>query len=212
MEKLAKKIANNIARSLDYDEEKEAVVAYGLIAVLQIFETFFLVLMAGLLIGAPAEAMIVCLAVGLLRQYSGGAHAGTAELCIGIGVIYSAAAAFISKKLLLSVYTPAAMLPAIIVLYAVSFILVKKYAPVDSPNKPIRTEKKRERMKKGSLVVLSVYFALSVLLFFAGYHVKTFNSYGISLLFGVAWQVFTLMPLGADFLHIVDKLLKGGEQ
>lgn len=208
MEKLAKKLASNIARSLGYDEEKEAVVAYGLIAVLQILETFFLVFLAGLLIGAPAEAMIVCLSVGFLRQYSGGAHAGTAGLCIGIGAVYSAAAAFVSARLLLAVYNPAIMLTAIVILYIISFAVVKRLAPVDSPNKPIRTEKKRKRMKKCSLIILCAYFVLSLILFVTGFQIRTFNSYGLSLLFGVVWQVLTLTPLGFSLLHNVDKLLR----
>ncbi|MPM08337.1 Accessory gene regulator protein B [bioreactor metagenome] len=208
MEKLARKIANNIARSLGYDEEKEAVVAYGLIAGIQIIETFFWVLLAGILIGAPVEAMIVCLSVGFLRQYSGGAHAGTAELCIGVGVVYSTASAFLSRRLLLAVYSPVFMLAAIVVLYLISIIVVRMHAPVDSPNKPIRTEEKRKRMKKFSLIILCAYFALSLILFVFGFELRAFNSYGISLLFGVAWQVFTLTSSGASLLHGVDKLFE----
>ncbi len=204
MEKLAKKIAGNIAHQLGYDEEKEAVVAYGLFAIFQIFANILLVLFLGILIAAPAEAMIVCLSVGILRKYSGGVHASSAALCTVIEAVYCTATALISKRLILSAYNPEVMLAVIVILYPISFITVKKYAPVDSPQKPIRTEKKRTRMKKGSLLVLSFYFTLSVILFFSGYRYRLFNSYGISLLFGVSWQVFTLTPLCANLLHRVD--------
>lgn len=206
MEKLAKKWANNIARSLGCEDEKEAVIAYGLMAMIQIFITVLLVLLFGILIGAPAEAMIVCFSVSILRQYSGGAHAGSAELCAGIGVVYSTAAAFVSRKLLLAIYQPVLMSAAIIVTYTISFAMLYRFAPVDSPNKPVRTAEKRRRMRRRSLMILSVYFVLSAALLISGNEFKILNSYGISLLFGVAWQIFTLTSPGASLLHRVDKL------
>ncbi len=206
MEKLARKFANNIARSLDYDSEKEAVIAYGLIAIIQILVTTLLVLLLGLLVGAPAEALVICFSVSILRQYSGGVHAGSAGLCAGIAAVYCTAAALASRKLLLPVYNPVPMSVAILITYIISFWIVCKYAPVDSPNKPIRTEQKRKRMKRGSLIILFFYFALSAILFISGYEFNNINSCGISLLFGVAWQVFTLTPAGASLIHRVDKL------
>ncbi len=68
MEKLARKLANNIALSLGYDDEKEAVVAYGLIAIIQVSIIILLVLLLGLLAGAPIEAMIICLSASILRK------------------------------------------------------------------------------------------------------------------------------------------------
>jgi len=208
MEKLARKLANRIALSLGYDDEKEAVIAYGLIAMIQIFITVLLVLLLGILIGATAEAMIVCFSVSTLRKYSGGAHAGSAELCTSMSVVYCTLTAFASGKLLLGLYSPLLMVPAIIVIYGISFLIVHKYAPVDSPNKPIRTQQKRKRMRKGSFIILSVYFLFSVVLFVFGCEFNFLNSYGISLLFGVAWQIFTLTSTGAFLLHNVDKLFR----
>lgn len=208
MEKLAKKLANDISRSLGYDGEKEAVIAYGLIAMIQIFVTVLVVLLLGILINAPVEALTVCFSVSILRQYSGGAHAGSAELCTGIGVVYCTAAAFASRKLLLPLYSPVPMATAMIIIYIISFLMVYQYAPVDSPQKPIRTEQKRKRMRKGSFIILSVYFALSMILFVLGYEFSISNSYAISLLLGVSWQIFTLSSAGASLLHNVDKLFR----
>lgn len=206
MEKLARKLANDITRSLGYDEEKEAVVAYGLIAMLQILVTVLFVLLLGILIHAPVEALIVCFSVSILRQYSGGAHAGSAELCAGIGVVYCTAAAFISRELLLTIYNPALMLAVVIAVYGISFLIIHKFAPLDSPKKPIRTPQKRKKMRRGSFLLLTIYFVLSVILLIFGYKVRVLCSYGVSLLFGVSWQVFTLTSPSAFLLHSVDKL------
>lgn len=205
MEKLANNLAGEIARSLGYDEEKRAVVAYGLIAIIQIFVTVLLVLLLGIWIGAPAEALIACFSVSILRKYSGGAHAGTAELCTGIAVVYCTAAAYASKKLL-EIYNLPFMLIASALIFSWSFYTVYRYAPVDSPKKPIRTEAKRARMKKDSLIVLSVYLAVLLILLAFGLQIKPFNAYGISLLFGVAWQILSLTSPGEFLLHSVNQL------
>lgn len=200
MEKLARKLANKIAVSLEYDKEKEAVVAYGLIAMIQVAVTVLLVLLLAILIGAPIEAMIICFSVSILRKYSGGVHAESAELCTFISILYCTGAAYLSKKLLLGIYSPIPMLAAVIAIYGLSYLIVYKYAPVDSPNKPIHTDKKRKRMRRGSFIILSVYLSLSIVFFVLGYEFKMLNSFGISLLFGVSWQVFTLTPLGSNLL------------
>ncbi|MEA4832658.1 Accessory gene regulator protein B [bioreactor metagenome] len=210
MEKLARKLANNISLSLGYDSEKEAVIAYGLIAIIQIVFTTLLVLLFGLLIGTPAEALIVCFSVSFLRKYSGGAHARTAEICTAFSVFYCITAAVIANKLLTVIYNPFIMTAAIIIIYLLSYIIVYKVAPVDSPNKPIRTEIKKKKMKKGSFIVLSIYFIISVLLLASGY--KMFFSYGISLLFGVSWQIFTLTHTGAKFIDFINHMFTYNEK
>lgn len=206
MEKMARKLAANVARSLDYDAEREAVIAYGLIGIMQIIITFVLVLFFGILVGAPAEALIVCSAVGLLRKYSGGAHAGSAELCNAISVVYSASAGFVAKKYLSAVDNPFLMLALTVVIFSISYLIVYRYAPVDSPNKPIKTVKKKKRMRKGSFIILTVYFLLAFMLIFLGCDYEVFTSYGISLLFGVIWQIFSLTFPGASLLHSLDLL------
>jgi accessory gene regulator B len=206
MEKLARKLASNISSSLGYDDEKEAVVAYGLIAMIQITLTTLLVLLLGILAGAPVEALIICFSVSILRKYSGGAHAKTAEFCTGFSVIYCILTAVISKRLLAGIYNPIAMAVAIIIIFALSFLIVYKFAPVDSPNKPIRTEKKKKRMRKGSFIILSVYFVMSVTFFLLAYQSEIFESYGIGLLFGISWQIFTLTHLGAQFIGKMNQL------
>ncbi|MCE5195948.1 MAG: accessory gene regulator B family protein [Negativicutes bacterium] len=211
MEKLTRKLAANVARSLDYDAEREAVIAYGLIGLVQIIITFALVLLFGSLVGAPAEALIVCAAVGLLRKYSGGAHAGSAELCNAISVVYSTSAAVAAKRYFSTADNLALQLLLTAVIFGVSYLIVYRFAPVDSPNKPIKTVKKKKRMRQGSFIILTVYFLLAIALFLAGCDDGVYASYGISLLFGVIWQIFTLTSPGAFLLHSLDLRLQKKE-
>jgi accessory gene regulator B len=206
MEKLASKIAGNVASSLNYDNEKEAVIAYGLTALIQIFISVILIFLLGIVFGTPIEALIVCLSASLLRKYSGGAHADTAELCTLISIIYCSLTAVISAKLLVLIYNPAFLMAAIILIYGISVYILYKLAPVDSPNKPIKSEKKVMRMRKGSFLTISVYFIISLALFCLTKRNGIFISCGFSLLFGVSWQIFTLTSWGFAFLGRVNYL------
>jgi accessory gene regulator B len=208
MEHLARKLASNIALSLGYNAEKEAVIAYGLIAIIQIIITVLLVLFFGILAGAPAETLIICFSVGVLRKYSGGAHAKTAELCTVFSVLFCTSTAVISKMLLAKIYYPVPMALAMAITFGLSFYTVYKRVPVDSLNKPIRTEKKKSRMKKGSLIILVIYLWLSVAFFMFGSTYTICRSYGISLLIGIAWQTFTLTYSGARFIEKMNSVIR----
>jgi len=209
---LALKLAHSVSSSLGFDDEKEAVIAYGLIAVFQTFLTLCLVFIFGLLIGVPVEALIVCFTGSFLRKYSGGAHAKTAELCTAFSVLYCAGMAAVSRYLLTPLYHPVLMAAAAGVVFILAFIAVHKFAPVDSPNKPIRTEAKKRRMRKGSFTVLVFYFVVLVFLLILAFSHKAAGTYMISMLFGLGWQVFTLTHPGAQFIGVINTIADFGKE
>lgn len=206
MEKLAQNLARNISSSLGYDEEKEAVVAYGLTAIIQVSATVLLVLLFGILAGVLVESLIVCFSVAVLRKYSGGAHAETAEFCTCFSAVYCTLTAFLSKKLLTAIYSFIPMAAAVTLVFILSFVFIYKLAPIDTPNKPIRTEKKKRKMRAGSFIVLAIYFILSVAFLVLSPQSDRFKSYGISLLFGTVWQVFTLTHQGSLFIKRMNDI------
>ena len=207
MEKLARRLAGNIAASLGYDSEREAVIAYGLIAILQITVTVLLVLVFGLIVNAPVEALIVCFSVSILRKYSGGAHAHDADFCTVVSIVYCTLAA-VASHLLAGIYHPIAMAVAVPGVYAAALWIIHRYAPVDSPNKPITSEKKIRRMRRGSFTVVCLYLALQLGFYFTSGSNRSFVAYGISLLLGLSWQALTLTPIGAILLNRLNDLPK----
>jgi len=207
MEKLAIRLANKISRELNYDDEKREIITYGLIALIQLVFTVFFVLVIGLLFGTPLEALIICFSVSFLRKYSGGAHVSSMGLCTFIGVAYSIGFSLISRYLLLPVLSTFYLFLISVVVYAISFWVIYKVAPVDSPHKPIKTEKKKQRMRKGSFLVLLFYILISIFFLLLGSHYLTVNSFGLSLLFGILWQTFTLTKIGDVFLSRTDLII-----
>jgi len=206
MEKLALKLAYNISSSNGYDKEQESVIAYGLIAIIQIAVTILLILILGILIESPIDAMLICFSASILRKYSGGAHARTAEICTIISVVYCIFMAYIAKFFISPIYNNSFMIVAIVIIFGISIIVIYKLAPVDSPNKPIRAENKIKRMRKGSFIVLAIYFIISSIFFALSYKYQIFKAYGISMLFGISWQILTLTPFGFIIIERINNI------
>lgn len=206
MEKLAKRLASKIAAALDYDAEREAVVAYGLIAIIQFLLTVAAIVLLGSLVHALAEALMLCFAAILLRKYSGGHHLSGAEICSAFSVTYCILGAVLSVTVLRQIYNPVGMGICMALFFPLAFYLVYRLAPVDSPGKPIRTDAKRTRMRKGSFRILAAGGLLSVGLLLGGSWADRCRSLNIALLLGFGWQIFSLTRPGGRFIEIIDNL------
>ena len=207
MQRLSKKIAADISQSLGKTPSEEEVIAYGLLGFFQLISNIGLTLFFGWLFRVPYLALLLSVSVSMLRRFSGGAHAETLNLCTLVGLFYSV---FFAK---LSVYLAYSTIN-IVILYGFSALIlfsswyvVWARAPVDSPQKPIRSIEKKHRMRKGSFQVL-IFLTLSVLgLFIIGCSYSAVMPYGLSIVFGVVWQAFSLTEPGAKFLNNLDKKL-----
>lgn len=206
---LTSKLANKISTELNYDSEKSAVISYGIFAVLQILASLALVTLFGLLFGIVLEALIVSFSISILRQYSGGVHATRPSICLIIGTIATIVLAALSHYLTFVIGSTIIIL-ANLVSIALTYYFVIKYAPVDSPEKPIKSSEKRKRMKKISLIVLSVYlFIVILLVMLAIVHSKPiYLGYSLCISLATLWQCFNLTKKGHRLLRKVDSGIK----
>ena len=74
MEKLARAIAAAVGKNLGKSEEEIAVIAYGMIGILQFLAILILSLTIGIIFDFWAEVLTIFLSVGFLRRLTGGAH------------------------------------------------------------------------------------------------------------------------------------------
>lgn len=194
MEKIANNIAGNIASELNLGKDKEEVIAYGTFALMQILVSIGLVIIFGIIFKCLIEALIISFSTSILRKYSGGVHAGTPALCTIIGTVLCIGQSLFIKYAIVEYAGERVILILSIIACVWAIYTVKKYAPVDSKNKPIKKIERRKRMKKASLLVLCVYFVIVFLGFFV--YIYTYNklvyTYIICLMGGFLWQVFTL--------------------
>jgi accessory gene regulator B len=209
MEKLTNNIAVKISSELGLDNDRKEIIAYGAFAILQTTVSIALIVIFGLLFGVLPEALIVSFTVSILRKYSGGVHASSPRICTVIGTVTTVGQAL----LILFLLTPLINLKFSIILglliFAWSYYVIFKLAPVDSSAKPIRTQKKRERMKKGSILVLDAYMMIVIfnIIIYLLTHEKRFLVFSLCIYGGVLWQAFTLTRTGHLTLGKIDAFL-----
>lgn len=209
IEKIASLISENVSRELGYDEEKKAVVQYGTYALIQTLISIFTVFIVGLILGVTLEALVFLFTVSILRKYSGGAHSDSSNICTMLGIIMSSLAGLLVNLKLLNNININWIIGFIVVIFGMAYYIILKYAPVDTPNKRIKTDKKRKRMLNESLKILTIYLfiVLCGAIVYYNFNLGIAKSIIMSLLFGVIWQCITLTSMGELLLNSLDSFI-----
>lgn len=209
MEKLTNNIAEKISLELELDNDRKEVIAYGTFALLHTTLSIILIVIFGLIFGVLAEAIIVAFTISILRKYSGGAHASSPGVCAAIGTAIAVGQALVISFVITPLISLNLIIPLGLLTFAWSYYIILKLAPVDSAAKPIKTQKKRKRMKKGSILILDAYLVivmLSIILYLLT-HEKRFLIFSLCIYGGTAWQAFTLTYRGHLTFWKIDSFL-----
>lgn len=207
IEDICKKISNNIAQELNFDEDKKAVINYGISSFIQMGICIGLVIIFGVIFNVVFEALIISFTISILRKSSGGVHATSPERCAIIGTINSVGLALISKYINAS-FSLVILVGSIAFIW--SYYIVYKLAPVDSMAKPIKNIEKRNRLKKSSMIILSVYLIIVIteILYFYFMRNSIVLTYSLCIYMGMLWQVFSLTKYGHSIMRKLDKFFK----
>ena len=195
IQNICEKISSNIAQELSLDDDKKSVINYGIFAFIQMMICIVLVIIFGTVFNVVIEALIISFTISILRKSSGGVHASCPGRCAIIGTIASVGMGLISKHINVS-FSLVILIGSIIFIW--SYYIVYKLAPVDSIAKPIKSIKKRNRLKKSSMVILSVYLIIVIInnLYFYFMKNSTVLVYSLCIYMGLLWQVFSLTKYG----------------
>ena len=209
MEKLSNNIANKVASELSLDNDNKEVIAYGAFAIMQMSLSIILVFLFGLLFHVAFEALIISFTGSILRKYSGGVHASSPGICNFIGIVVSVGQAIVISFLVSSVINLKLLIILGAVIFIWSYYIIYKLAPIDSIAKPIVKEAKKKRMKKGSIILLSVYLAITVFLMilYLSSGERKLLLYALCLYLGILWQAFTLTTSGHLLVSKTDTFL-----
>lgn len=156
IENISKLIAEKVSSELNYDNERKEIIQYGTYALIQTLISIISVLILGLVFNIALEALIFLFTASILRKYSGGAHSESSNVCTLLGIIISICIGFLIKSSFFAKMNFELVVFIGIVIFVFGYFIVFKFAPVDTKNKPIKTEKKKKRMKKGSLKILTL--------------------------------------------------------
>lgn len=210
MENLSKNIAKKISLELNLDNDKRDIIAYGTIGLIQTLISLILVVIVGAIFGVALEAFIVALFSSALRKCSGGIHASTAEICTTISIFICVGFALGMKYIETTFGNLNFIILVGCILFLWSYYIIYKYAPVDSPNKPIKTLAKKQRMRRGSILTLTIYLVLVLvnILLYIIFKKNFILVYILCIYAGFAWQCFTLTKIGHIVGNSMDSLLK----
>ncbi|MCT8978565.1 accessory gene regulator B family protein [Clostridium sp. CX1] len=205
IEKISNNLAFKVASSLNLDKDKEEVIAYGAFNFIQTIWSIFMVMILGIIFKVPVKALIISFSISILRKYSGGAHSSSPNRCAIIGAITAVGLALFVE------YTYKFLdLNWIIIISVFTFLFayynICKYAPVDSPAKPIVKEKSKQRMKKKSILTLNVLAVFMIIIVISQFTIenKYYLPVAMCICLGVLWQVLTLTPKGYLVLLNID--------
>lgn len=207
IEDICEKISSNIAQELNLDDDKKTVINYGIFTFIQMIICIVLVIIFGLIFNVVVEAVIISFTISTLRKSSGGVHASSPGRCAIIGTITSVGMGIISRYINAS-FSLVILAGGIVFIW--SYYTVYKLAPVDSPAKPIRSIEKRIRLKKNSMMILSVYLIIVIIEILYFYFMKSSKVlvYSLCIYMGMLWQVFSLTKYGHSVMKELDKLFK----
>lgn len=203
---ISEKIAKKIADELKLDNEKFEVINYGLFAFLQIVTSIALVATLGWIFGLLSQALIVSFTSSILRQYSGGVHASKPSICLIIGTIVTISIAYIARIISININDIIVIITGLFITI-ISYYIIYKKAPVDSKAKPINNNNnKRIRMRRNSLIILSVYLVTAISLIISYYITsnKLCIEYMVCIYLAFGWQVFSLTIIGHKVLTKID--------
>jgi len=180
-------VAKYISQEVEFDNEKQQVIAYAVDGLLLTAGGFILIVLVGAIFDAAFPAAVTAIAGGVLRKFSGGVHAETPLKCmlfssLGYGLAASSAN-YLSKLVAINnTY--------LILVLVICLLLVAYYAPVDCEAKPINSIVLRKRLKIGSILFVILIMIL----------VLTLDSASIkmALLIGTLLQSLTLIPVFND--------------
>lgn len=206
IEQICEKISNNISDELNFDNDKKAVINYGLFAFIQMGFCLILVMIFGVLFNVFYEALIISFTSSILRKSSGGVHASSPMKCAIIGTISSVGLALISKYVQIN-SSINVLIGSITFIW--SYYILYKLAPVDCITKPIKNIEKRKKLKKHSIMILSIYLIIILIHFLFYYFVKNPNLliFCLCIYMGILWQVFSLTQKGHLLILKIDKLI-----
>lgn len=195
IENICESLSTFIAKQLNFDNDKKSIINYGLFAVIQMFICILLVIIFGVVFNVLVESLIVSFAISILRRSSGGIHARTPNRCAVIGTAVVIILAFISKKVNIT-FSNEIFIGVFVFLW--SYHIIYKLAPVDSIAKPIKNIKMRKRLRRASMITISIYLIIVIIISIM-YTINPNNclfTYILCIYMGLIWQVFSLTKIG----------------
>lgn len=195
---LSYQLAHSLAEELKHTHEKRRVYYYGLQVIIGSLVKTILLVAVTLILGLFEATIAVMLFFAALRITAGGYHMDNYTKCLlaSFGIFLSLA--FTVK------YTYAIWPGWLLISFsALSLILVfysaYRFAPADTPYKPITNRKKIKRLKVISVAVVIIWAVADIY-----FILNNFSYFVVAGCLGMLMAAFIISPLGYRFFNFVS--------
>ncbi|MBC6309047.1 regulator [Listeria sp. FSL L7-1582] len=183
---MAAKITRTIFRDREVDEDRFAIVKYGVEIFLVNVTKGITVYLAAALLGMIWQTLIVHLSYLMIRRHSFGLHAKTSLGCTITSVVMFVVLPYFVKDVQLSGW--------MIVLISVLILMnIAIFSPSDTENMPLFNAQKRHVLRIKS--VFNTFFIIIVISIIPNEYFKSL------VLLGLALQVIMIHPISYRFLR-----------
>jgi len=147
---------NSVLHNLNdasYDEEKVALIKYGLEAIYLTVTKLIIILIIAFFFNVVIEIILLLVFFGIIRGPSFGMHANTSNACLVLSIALLLIPIIFLHDLTI-------LLPYKIIIAGACLLSFILYAPADTVKRPLINKEKRMKLKKASLLIVVIYITL----------------------------------------------------
>jgi len=197
LERAANALGAYLAAQLGLDEEKQEVVAFGALALLQNGASALLLLVLALSTGILPEALAALLTAGILRHATGGTHLQTPLRCVATTALGFWAGGFVGHLAAQSPLCQATAPTVAACAVAGGLWVIYRWAPVEAETRPLSSQHKAYLRR----LSLRLGWLVSIVLVGGAFFRAWWWAPG---LMGVAIQCISLTPPGHWLTRTID--------
>lgn len=155
IEKICNYLTNRIRKNTpDMDDEKAEVINFGLQLIIGEIPKLFLLILVAFLLGIGPLTLLAFILILPFKSASGGFHLKTHLGCFVGTLLFYCGNVLVSKSI---VFEPSYLKYIVILLvWGFGITMCKKYAPADTENVPILSEKERKKKRRMSYITLTI--------------------------------------------------------
>lgn len=176
-----KKIKTAIKKQYpNYNDDKIDEIMYGIEGLYLTFTKTVVICTLALILGVFKELICLLIAFNFIRFFAFGMHASKSSICLIFSSLVFIIFSILCKYIILPKYL-------LYILYLLVLVIISIYAPADTVKRPLIKRKKRIKFKILSIMVVIIYFILTL--------VSKNNLFINSLIFGLLIECILINPI-----------------
>lgn len=208
---ISRKVADYLIRTKGIqDKDEQEVLIFGSEVFFGMILGTVVTLLLAYILGLHMAVFFMIVVSLAIRKTAGGAHSDDPTNCLIISaLVYNVLALFAKETV---VYILHYIEYLVLTTFVIGIILVWKYSPVESPQKPLGQSQKRN-LRRLAIIVTILIFILQIMATKSQSLDYMQINYSVCLI--LLWQFFMLSSKGHSLIHLVDKgilYMKGGRK